>query len=160
MRMALTRIAVVLTLLFGTLYVGWRWMFSVYWEHWWIAVPLVLAETYALIDTFLFGATVWRMKERGPAPDPNPGATVDVFITTCNEEVELVSATAAAATRITFPHTTWILDDGNRPEMKAEAERLGVGYLTRHPDWADMPKHAKAGNLNNALCSPPRARPC
>jgi len=50
-----------------------------------------------------------------------------------------------------FPHTTWILDDGNRPEMKAEAERLGVGYLTRHPDWADMPKHAKAGNLNNAL---------
>ena len=79
MRMALTRIAVVLTLLFGTLYVGWRWMLSVYWEHWWIAIPLVLAETYALIDTFLFGATVWRMKEREPAPDPDPGATVDVF---------------------------------------------------------------------------------
>ncbi|MBA2769593.1 MAG: glycosyltransferase [Sporichthyaceae bacterium] len=151
MRKALIRILVVLTLLFGTMYVGWRWAFSVYWEHWWIAVPLVLAETYALIDAFLFGATVWRMKERGPAPEADPGATVDVFITTYNEPVGLVTATAVAAKQIRFPHETWILDDGDRPEMAAMAESLGIGCITRHPDWADMPKHAKAGNLNNAL---------
>ena len=62
----LTRFVVVLTLLLGTLYVGWRWIFSVNWPNWWIAVPLVVAETYALIDTYLFGLTVWRIKRRGP----------------------------------------------------------------------------------------------
>jgi cellulose synthase (UDP-forming) len=28
---------------------------------------------------------------------------------------------------------------------------VGVGYLTRTADWTDRPRHAKAGNLNNAL---------
>jgi cellulose synthase (UDP-forming) len=151
MKKQLTRVAGVLTLVSGTLYVGWRWSFSVFWEHWYIAVPLAIAETYALIDAYLFTATIWRMKERGAAPPPDPEATVDVLITTYNEPVELVATTAAAAARITFPHKTWILDDGNRPEMAAAAAELGVGYLTRHPSWQDMPKHAKAGNLNNAL---------
>ncbi|NHA68152.1 glycosyltransferase [Phycicoccus sp. CMS6Z-2] len=124
---------------------------SVYWEHWWIAVPLALAETYALVDAFLFTVTVWRSRERGPAPEPEPGTTVDVLITTYNEPVEMVVETARAARDITYPHTTWVLDDGARPEMAAAAAELGVGYLTRSPDWADKPRHAKAGNLNNAL---------
>ncbi len=151
MRKQLTRVFALLTLVSGTLYVAWRWGFSIYWEHWYIGVPLAIAETYALIDSFLFTVTIWRMKERGAAPPPDPEATVDVLITTYNEPVEMVATTAAAAERITFPHKTWILDDGNRPEMAAAAAELGVGYLTRHPSWQDMPRHAKAGNLNNAL---------
>jgi len=150
-RQLLVRILVVITLLFGTSYVGWRWLFSVRWENWWIAVPLVLAETYALIDSYLFGLTVWRMKRRGDAPEPPEDATVDVLITTYNEPVEMVLATAREARLIEHPHETWILDDGDRPEMRAAAERAGVGYLTRTTDWADRPRHAKAGNLNNAL---------
>lgn len=145
------RVMVVLTLLLGTVYVGWRWLFSVNWPNWWIAVPLVLAETYALVDAYLFGLTVWRIKRRGEAPEPTGEETVDVFITTYNEPVELVAATARAAKRIRFPHETWILDDGDRPEMRAAAAELGVGYITRTDDWADRPRHAKAGNLNNAL---------
>jgi cellulose synthase (UDP-forming) len=148
---ALTRVAVALTLLLGTVYVAWRWLFSVNWSVWWIAVPLVVAETYALVDAFLFGLTVWRMKVRGAAPPPPEGATVDVFITTYNEPVEMVEATARAALEIAFPHATWVLDDGDRPEMRAAAERLGLGYVTRSSDWVDRPRHAKAGNLNNAL---------
>ncbi len=99
----LIRVLVVLTLLAGTLYVGWRWLFSVNWENWWIAVPLVVAETYALIDAYLFGMTVWRIKRRGPAPEALGTATVDVFITTYNEPVELVAQTARAATADPVP---------------------------------------------------------
>ncbi|KAE8764936.1 glycosyltransferase [Georgenia thermotolerans] len=150
-RQLLVRTLVVLTLTTGTVYVGWRWLYSVNWENWWIAVPLVVAETYALVDAYLFGLTVWRSKRRGEPPRPDPGATVDVLITTYNEPVDLVAATAAAARRITHPHTTWILDDGARPEMAAAAERLGVGYITRTEGWTNRPRHAKAGNLNNAL---------
>ena len=82
---------------------------------------------------------------------PPPGLTVDVFIATYNEPIDLVMTTARAAQQIRYPHRTWILDDGNRPEMRAAAEAEGIGWLTRSADWAGMPRHAKAGNLNNAL---------
>ena len=34
-------------------YVVWRWLFSLNFEAWWIAIPLVVAETYSLIDVML-----------------------------------------------------------------------------------------------------------
>src|SRR4029450_14142947 len=43
------------------------------------------------------------------------------------------------------------LADANRPQLAAAAADLGVGYLVRSDDWTDRPRHAKAGNLNNAL---------
>ncbi|MFB0835032.1 glycosyltransferase family 2 protein [Arthrobacter halodurans] len=151
MRGFLTRLLVVLTVILGTNYVAWRWLESLNWSAWWIAVPLVLAETYSLIDVGLFGLTVWKLRSRGEPPAPAPGATVDVFVTTYNEPLDLVMETALAAQRIRHPHTTWILDDGARPELRERAAEHGLGYLTRSEDWKDMPRHAKAGNLNNAL---------
>ncbi|QSR27037.1 cellulose synthase [Nocardioides aromaticivorans] len=150
-KVLVTRLLVTLTLVTGTTYVAWRWLFSVNWENWWIAVPLVLAETYALVEAYLFGLTVWRIKVRGEPPAPPPDATVDVFITTYNEPAELVRATAVAARAIDHPHTTWILDDGDRAEVRTMAAEIGVGYVTRSADWVGRPRHAKAGNLNNAL---------
>ncbi|TXN31597.1 glycosyltransferase family 2 protein [Lacisediminihabitans profunda] len=129
----------------------WRWFFSLNWGAWWIALPLVAAETYSLIDVSLFGLTMWRARPRPRPPVAPAGLTVDVFITTYNEPVDLVIETATAARAIRYPHRTWILDDGDRPEMSEAATSLGVGYITRGADWLDRPLHAKAGNLNNAL---------
>ncbi|HEX8508527.1 MAG TPA: glycosyltransferase family 2 protein, partial [Propionibacteriaceae bacterium] len=151
MRQLVIRLLVLATLTFGTVYVGWRWLYSVNWVNWWIAVPLVLAETYSLVDAYLFGLGVWRIRRRKEPPSPPAGATVDVFITTYNEPVEMVMSTARAAVAIRHPHKTWILDDGARAEMSAAAAAEGVGYLTRSEDWRDRPRHAKAGNLNNAM---------
>lgn len=146
-----TRLIVVLTIALGVNYIAWRWAESLNWDAWWIAVPLVAAETYSLIDVVLFGMTVWRLKLRDGAPPAPAGATVDVFITTYNEPLDLVMTTALAAKRIRHPHSTWILDDGARPELRDLAAQHGLGYVTRSEDWKDMPRHAKAGNLNNAL---------
>jgi len=151
MQRAVVRILVILTLSLGVNYVLWRWTASVNWSVWWIAVPLVVAETYGLVDAFLFGVTMWRIKERGEPPPPDPQATVDVFVTTGNEPVDLVMTTARAAAGIRYPHQTWVLDDGARPEMRAAAHAEGIGYITRSEDRANMPRHAKAGNLDNAL---------
>ncbi|MCO7238520.1 glycosyltransferase [Aeromicrobium sp. CnD17-E] len=145
------RLLVVLTAVLGVNYVLWRWLFSVNWPAWWIAVPLVIAETYSVIDSLLFGMTMWRSKRRPAPPDAPPEATVDVFITTYNEPLDLVQRTALAAAEIRHPHQTWILDDGNRPELAAWAEQHGIGCLHRTADWVDRPRHAKAGNINNAL---------
>ncbi len=150
-RLLLIRFVVLVTALLGINYVAWRWLFSVHWSAWWIAVPLVVAETYSLVDSLLFGMTVWRAKGRGEPPAPLPDRTVDVFITTYNEPVEMVMRTARAAKAIRYPHRTWVLDDGDRAEMRAACEAEGIGWVTRAAHWEGRPRHAKAGNLNNAL---------
>ena len=149
-RFATIRVLAVLSVLLGVNYVAWRWIVSVNWSAWWIAVPLVIAETYSLFDTFLFALTMWRARER-PEPQSPPTGTVDVLITTYNEPLPMVMATARAAKEIAYPHRTWILDDGARPEFAAAAAAAGVGVITRSDDWTGKPRHAKAGNLNNAL---------
>lgn len=145
------RLLIVVAAVLGLNYIVWRWLASVNWEAWWIAVPLVVAETYSLIDSLLFGLTMWKLQHRPDPPPPPADATVDVFITTYNEPIDLVMKTALAARAITYPHTTWILDDGDRAELAEAAHAARVGYLTRSSNWLDKPRHAKAGNLNNAL---------
>ena len=153
LRLFAIRCVVIATAILGLNYIVWRWMASINWEAWWIAVPLVLAETYSLMDSLLFGVTMWRYRDRDKPPAPPMGLTVDVFITTYNEPLELVMATARAARAIEYPHKTWILDDGNRAELRKIAADEGIGWITRSEDWVNRPRHAKAGNLNNALLS-------
>ncbi|MET0448918.1 MAG: glycosyltransferase [Aeromicrobium sp.] len=150
-RLWIVRVIVVLTVALGLNYVIWRWFHSVNWGAWWIGLPLVLAETYALVDSMLFGFTVWKLRKRPLPPRPRAGLSVDVFITTYNEPLELVQRTALAAQAITYPHETWLLDDGSRAELGAWAEENGIGWVRRTDAWHDRPRHAKAGNVNNAL---------
>jgi cellulose synthase (UDP-forming) len=151
LRVFLFRSLVVVTVGLGCNYIVWRWAYSLNLNRWWIAIPLVIAETYSLVDVGLFGMTMWRSQQRMPPPPARPGLTVDVFITTYNESVDLVRGTAIAARAISYPHKTWILDDGARAEMRTLAKQTGVGYITRSYEWKNRPRHAKAGNLNNAL---------
>ena len=150
-RALLLRVLAVLTVLFGVNYLVWRIFFSLNLDAWWIAIPLVIAEAYSIIDVALFSMTMWRSRSRPKPPPPVEGLTVDVFITTYNEPVDMVIATAIAARDIRYPHETWVLDDGARDEMRLAAAAAGVGYITRGDDWTNRPLHAKAGNLNNAL---------
>ncbi|MBB2924887.1 glycosyltransferase family 2 protein [Cellulomonas cellasea] len=150
-RQLVLRVAVLLAVTLGLNYTVWRWLESVNWSAWWIAVPLVIAETYSFIDVAFFGMTMWRAKDRETPPPPSEGATADVFITTYDEPVEMVMTTALAARDIRYPHQTYVLDDGARPELRAAADAAGIGYIVRTADWADRPRHAKAGNLNNAM---------
>jgi cellulose synthase (UDP-forming) len=139
------RVVAMVTLLYSTYWVIWRWTATLNPDALWFAVPLVLAETYMLLMTGLMVFTVWRLKQRTPPPAPE-GRSVDVFITCFDEPLEIVRRTALGAREIRYPHRTWILDDGKRDEIRAMAEEIGVGYIRR-----DGNEHAKAGNLNHAL---------
>ena len=77
-------------------------------------------------------------------------ATVDVLITTYDEPVALVMATARRPWRsaIRTAPGSWTTAAARPP---GGGRAAGVGYLTRTADWTDRPRHAKAGNLNNAL---------
>lgn len=93
--------------------------------------------------TTVFVSLTYRHRELKPAPK---GLSVDVFVLTYKEPVDLLRRTLRGAIAIDYPHQTWLLDDGNRPEMRALADELGVRYLARERNL-----HAKAGNINNAL---------
>ncbi|OGT97365.1 MAG: hypothetical protein A2X80_13770 [Geobacteraceae bacterium GWB2_52_12] len=103
------------------------------------------AELYGLFTTLMHFFITWRLTIRIPPP-PQQGLCVDVFIPTINESLSLVRKSLLAARNMDYPHVTWLLDDGRRPEMEALAQELGCRYLSR-PDNRD----AKAGNMNNAL---------
>ncbi|MGN6810915.1 MAG: glycosyltransferase, partial [Thermomicrobiales bacterium] len=151
LRLAIVRVIIAANLLLGTIYLAWRYTASINWTYWWVAVPLVLAETYSLIDAWLFGITMWHWRGGQAAPPPAPPVAVDVFITCYNEPVELVRETARAARAIRYPHGTYILDDGANPAMRAMADEEGVDYIVRSVEWQHRARHAKAGNLINAL---------
>lgn len=58
----------------------------------------------------------------------------------------MLEATLAGCALLSYPHTTYLLDDGRRAEIAPLAQAWGAQYLTR-PDNS----HAKAGNINHAL---------
>lgn len=103
------------------------------------------AELFGAFTAFLFYFMVWRLKERTP-PEPLAGRTVDVLIPTKSESVSVLRKTLLACNDMKYPHRTLVLDDGNRPEVKALCEELKCIYLAR-----ETHEHAKAGNMNFGL---------
>ena len=98
---------------------------------------------FVLASSMIAIAWNYRYREFIAAP---PGLKVDVFIPTYNENAEMLRRTILAAMRIRYLHQTWLLDDGNRTEIKAIADELGCHYIARAKNT-----DAKPGNLNNAL---------
>jgi cellulose synthase (UDP-forming) len=64
----------------------------------------------------------------------------------------LSAPTVEAAQRIRWKDKkVFILDDGNRQEMRDLAKQTHCGYITRGKEWSGKQRYAKAGNVNNAL---------
>ncbi|HNX73614.1 MAG TPA: glycosyltransferase [Spirochaetales bacterium] len=145
------RLIGLLTVASGLNYIVWRYAYSLNMQALWFSIPMVIAETYGIVDMLLFVLMSWRQPNRKPLPPPD-AATVDIFITTYNEPEALIEKTARAALNIDWPDKqVYILDDGNRESMRQLATSLGCGYISRGREWDGKPRHAKAGNINNAL---------
>lgn len=113
---------------------------------------LLFAEIYTwVIVVFGLIQTAWPLK-RSVKPielDWSDYPSVDIFVPTYNEPISVVKPTLLGALSIQWPKeklNIYLLDDGNRESFKVLAEELGVNYIARKNN-----KHAKAGNLNNAL---------
>jgi cellulose synthase (UDP-forming) len=73
--------------------------------------------------------------------------TVDMLTTACpGEPHAMIIRTLEAMQAVTYPHTSYLCDEGNDPALRAACERLGVVHVTRQ-----VKVNAKAGNVNNAL---------
>jgi cellulose synthase/poly-beta-1,6-N-acetylglucosamine synthase-like glycosyltransferase len=135
----------ILALLWGIGYLTWRIGWSAEGTSPVLFSMLLTTEVYGL---WALGTLTWYSWSRPIAvrPPTTPGRKVDIYVCTYDEPVEVVAATLAGCRALTYPHTTWLLDDGRRPEMEELAAVAGARYLTR-PDNS----HAKAGNINAAL---------
>ena len=156
-------------------YIFWRGTESLPWES---GLPSMICglmlfgtECYCfLIVTLGYVATLKRVQRASPPlpADPSQLPDVDVFITTYDEDPDLLKTTVIAATQLRYPAEklhVYVLDDGGTHQMlhhenpgrsfaaMARAQRIkeiaakyGAHYLARPKNI-----HAKAGNLNDAL---------
>jgi cellulose synthase (UDP-forming) len=141
----LLRVLAIVALLWGVGYLTWRIGWSGEGASPVAFGMLLVTEIYGI---WALGTLAWFSWSRPPAvrPAATAGRSVDVYVCTYDEPTEVVAATLAGCRALTYPHTTYLLDDGRRPEMEELAKVAGARYQTR-PDNS----HAKAGNINAAL---------
>jgi cellulose synthase (UDP-forming) len=114
-------------------------------------------EALSLLDAMILYLTFLRTTDRHAEADAHEAPlraaaseqllSVDIFIPTYNEPIEILEKTITGALSVDYPNfLVWVLDDGRRPWLREFCEQKGVGYLTRGDNL-----HAKAGNINHVL---------
>jgi cellulose synthase (UDP-forming) len=120
--------------------------------EWFFGCGLIAAECYTWIIMVMGYIQNARPLRRKPASLPWDRAqwpSVDVFIPSYNEALQVVKPTVLAALSLDWPSDklkVYILDDGRRAEFREFAAACGAEYIVRGNN-----AHAKAGNLNHAL---------
>ncbi|WP_316157609.1 glycosyltransferase [Cupriavidus sp. BIC8F] len=138
------RVLIAVYVISGIVYFSWR-SGTVNSEVMGFSLTLYAAELFGFVNGLFYVLMTFRLSIR-EAPPPWCGASVDVFVPTYDESAELVRRTLLAAKNMQHPHVTWLLDDGNRDEMRKLAAELHCKYLARVVN-----ANGKAGNLNHAL---------
>ncbi|GAB5405470.1 MAG: hypothetical protein Aurels2KO_37010 [Aureliella sp.] len=142
------RAAIIAAVLATVVYLGYRAIFTLNLSSFYAtfaSTTLWCAELYGCFLMFLYFFQIWHLDEPEER-SATPGKSVDVYIPTYNEPPDLLRGTISAAIALDYPHETYVLDDGNRPEVAELAEELGARYINRPSNL-----HAKAGNLNHAM---------
>ncbi len=146
-----------ITVLALSIYLGWRLFFTLPVYYGWLSIVfgilLFLSEAIAMLEVIVQYINV--SKYCVPPLPVIPEAwypDVDVLVATHNEPVSLLFKTVNAAKYLDYPQPSkvhiYVCDDGMRPEVAEFAREMDVGYI----GFSDN-KHAKAGNLNNAMAN-------
>lgn len=122
------------------------------------SILLYMAELYAIATLMLAYFQTAKVRNRIPVDiselSQEQLLTVDIYIPTYNEDVEIVRKTVLGALAIDYPTDkmqVYVLDDGRkfaerRVQLYQMCQELGCIMLTRNNN-----DHAKAGNINTAL---------
>lgn len=146
-----------ITILALCVYLGWRLFFTLPFQYGWLSIffgiLLFLSEAIAMVEVIVQYINVARHSVPPlPVIPKDWYPDVDVLITTHNEPTTLLFKTANAAKYLDYPDPAkvhiYLCDDSMRPEVEEFARGMGVGYIGLCNN-----KHAKAGNLNNAMAN-------
>jgi len=117
-----------------------------------VAIPMVMHRVWSML--IVRGRRRPKLRLLG-----NQVPSVDVVITCCGEDDDLVFNTALAACNIDYPADRFrvmVLDDGASAGLKTLVEdpnkhTFSNMYYYSRPKYPGVPHHFKAGNLNYAL---------
>ena len=148
-RVTLGRLAALLAVAAGGFYLYWRLSTLPGTGGLGLAFYAIEAANYASLA--LTALLLWHLRwRRGPRAFPR--GTLDVFVPVCGEPIEMVEETLRAALAVSYPHRTYLLNDGriagksNWQAVEELAARYEVPCFTRTTGV-----RGKAANLNHAL---------
>ncbi|HSR91137.1 MAG TPA: glycosyltransferase family 2 protein [Gemmatimonadales bacterium] len=117
-----------------------------------VATALLVFHLGSWFGRWLF---LWSMRRPTPVP-PVPGLKVAVVTTFVPdaESIDMLAQSLRAMLAMDYPHDTWVLDEGDSPDVAALCQRLGVRHYSRkHRDpfqatEGRFAKGTKYGNYN------------
>src|ERR1051326_2329498 len=112
----LLRSLAVVALLWGLGYLTWRIGWSAEGSSPVLFAMLLATEIYGLWGLAALTWFSWR-RRAAVRPSPTPGRSVDVYVCTYDEPVEVVAATLAGCRALTYPHTTWTGSSSGQTEQ-------------------------------------------
>ncbi|MGB0661919.1 MAG: glycosyltransferase [Mangrovicoccus sp.] len=120
---------------------------------------IFIIELIAWTDATTLFMALLRRTDRSPEADihearlrraePEDLPSIDVFIATYDEPIEVLEKTIVGAISLDWPKDRlkiYVLDDSRRDWLRQYCEDVGVIHMTR-----DNNEHAKAGNINAAI---------
>lgn len=129
---------------------------TIHLADWWFrevhisVLPLYVVLSLALwygISRIVIGWVNFAAIRRPQHREPKGHLRVAIFTTSSpGEPLEMFEKTLAACANITYPHTTYLLDDTRDPRFREVANRHDAVWL----ELVDLPG-AKAGKINRAL---------
>ena len=156
----------VVTIMFIIRYLDW-WFQSEHIPSNWKNSPLQFLDylLFSILSFVIFLGTflklgtwfaIWHMaKPKYIAPRDG----IKVAFVTCyvpgSEPVEMLRKTLIAMKNVRYPHDTWVLDEGNSPEVIELTKEIGVYHFSRKDVEIYNQQHGKfkiktkAGNLNS-----------
>lgn len=119
------------------------------------SLGLFALELLMLVSSLIQLVLLLRVRDRRSEADQLSMAvingsftpSVDILIPTYNEPTFILKRTIIGCQALNYPNKRiYLLDDTRRSPVERLAQELGCGYIARSDN-----RHAKAGNLNNAL---------
>lgn len=138
----------------GTLYILWRICFSIDYHSSYYNIIAAMLLLFTELYSFLMFLSFSFITKQKPAysqctatKDNTYYPTVDIFICTYNEGLDILTDTFEGCKNLNYPKKEiYVLDDGKRKEVEKTALELGFKYISRENNIG-----YKAGNINNAL---------
>lgn len=154
-RQEYTRVIMTFTLICTAIYFVWRIFFTLPFGYGAgsliFGVILIAAEAIGVLESayHMYKTQKSKLPEM-PEISDDMYPHIDILIATHNEPEDLLYKTINGCLHQAYPNKDkvhiYVCDDNNRAGMRQLAQKMGVGYFALSDN-----KHAKAGNLNNAL---------
>jgi cellulose synthase (UDP-forming) len=125
------------------------------WMYWSFTVAAAYSGTF-LTSVYLY--FVGHMRRPVPvAAEPHLNVALVTLCVPGQEGLDVIERQLEALSRVTYPHDSWILDEGDDPRVRALAEHWNVRHFSRvgidHYNQQAPPfkTKTKAGNVNSWL---------